>query len=426
MKQSLSHGDDWHSNCGVGSKAHQFCAGSFLLSRRVLVAFDTGKGLVYAQASGWARIYLLWTFRNFRSLPQRVLNPRQQELIATLYRTASQKLVRQFDDALIGKVEGFIPPARVTSNQLAPGISSGNTVAVGTARRGRKVLNFGLVFDRFSLTQLDLSGLAPSRMTFKVGTGVLAAIVAVLGWRQTRNQPVFAHWASAAWTVRAAQRNDESSPKEVSQATVQPDAGAQPLSAPQASVSQVPLNQVASPALPAAPLQTALAAEPATSELPPPARVLNRLDAGQAIPHRANLSANQAVIQALAHAPAPATQIHQAPGRQALTRETPAESPRIQISGPPRKLVYPVCPSTNARGKVSLHAVVGSDGVVSQVKVVRGDRTLAAAAVEAVRQWRYQPSSGDAAGSERETNITVSFVSSEVVAVSFPDSAISR
>ena len=100
-----------------------------------------------------------------------------------------------------------------------------------------------------------------------------------------------------------------------------------------------------------------------------------------------------------------------------------ADRPRVQISGRPRKLVYPVCPETRARGKVSLQAVVEYDGAVSRVRVLTGDRILAAAAIEAVRQWRYEPFSGAAPHLERETNITISFISNEVVAVSFPTSA---
>jgi periplasmic protein TonB len=95
----------------------------------------------------------------------------------------------------------------------------------------------------------------------------------------------------------------------------------------------------------------------------------------------------------------------------------------MQISGRPRKLVYPVCPEAQARGKVSLQAVVGYDGAVSRVRVLTGDRALAAAAVEAVRQWRYEPFSGTPPRLERETNITISFISNEVIAVSFPSSA---
>src|SRR5262249_34360502 len=103
---------------------------------------------------------------------------------------------------------------------------------------------------------------------------------------------------------------------------------------------------------------------------------------------------------------------------------TPA---RIQIAGPPRKIVYPLCPDSSTRGKVSLQAVVRQDGTVHQVKVLAGNRLLAAAAARAIREWVYQPSSGDGQESERETRITVSFISNDVVAVSFPkDAAVSR
>jgi TonB family protein len=103
--------------------------------------------------------------------------------------------------------------------------------------------------------------------------------------------------------------------------------------------------------------------------------------------------------------------------------ETSADRLRMRISGRPRKLVYPVCPETQARGTVSLKAVVGFDGAVNQVRVLTGDRMLAAAAVAAVRQWRYEPFSGSAQSQERETSIKVSFISNQVVSVSFPDIA---
>jgi TonB family protein len=96
---------------------------------------------------------------------------------------------------------------------------------------------------------------------------------------------------------------------------------------------------------------------------------------------------------------------------------------RIKISGPPQKLVYPVCPDSSTRGKVSLQAVVDYDGTVSQVRVLGGNRLLANAAKRAIREWRYQPSSADAQKLEREARVTVSFISDDVVAVSFPDDA---
>jgi outer membrane biosynthesis protein TonB len=95
------------------------------------------------------------------------------------------------------------------------------------------------------------------------------------------------------------------------------------------------------------------------------------------------------------------------------------ELPRMQISGQPRRIIYPDCPDC-ARGNVSLQAFVDCDGIVNRVRALTGNRVLAAAATKAIRQWRYQPFSGNAQKLERETRITVSFISSDVVAVSFP------
>jgi len=86
-----------------------------LFAQRVLVAFDTSEGVVYAAASGWDRVYLLWTFRNFRSLPQTVLNPRQQQLLGDLYRDCPQHSALQLDEAVvIGTVEDFSPSSLAT------------------------------------------------------------------------------------------------------------------------------------------------------------------------------------------------------------------------------------------------------------------------------------------------------------------------
>jgi len=49
------------------------------------------------------------------------------------------------------------------------------------------------------------------------------------------------------------------------------------------------------------------------------------------------------------------------------------------------------------------------EGVVSNPKVLRGDRALAQAAVEAVRQWRYKPYYLDGQPVEVKTEITVKF-----------------
>jgi hypothetical protein len=81
-----------------------------LFSQRVLVALDTDQGVVYASASGWDRVYLLWTFRNFRSLPQNVLSRRQQQLMGSLYRAAANGHPHEVcDTVVVGTVEDFRP-----------------------------------------------------------------------------------------------------------------------------------------------------------------------------------------------------------------------------------------------------------------------------------------------------------------------------
>jgi len=72
--------------------------------------------------------------------------------------------------------------------------------------------------------------------------------------------------------------------------------------------------------------------------------------------------------------------------------------------------VYPNQAKTlRLEGKVVLNAMVTEDGSVRDLKVVAGNATLAQAALEAVKQWRYQPYSLDGKPVKRETTITIDF-----------------
>jgi TonB family protein len=79
----------------------------------------------------------------------------------------------------------------------------------------------------------------------------------------------------------------------------------------------------------------------------------------------------------------------------------PARPARVRVGGDvrePRKVrhVAPVYPplavAARVQGNVTLECVIGEDGRVSEIAVVRGHPLLDAAAFEAVRQWRYVPS----------------------------------
>jgi len=103
----------------------------------------------------------------------------------------------------------------------------------------------------------------------------------------------------------------------------------------------------------------------------------------------------------------------------AIEQSTPAE--RLQVAESPKDgFRYPVAPSPTLTGKVSLKAVIGIDGTVSEVDVLSGNRALAAAAARAVRHWRYRPHELRGHAVEAETNITISFVGDDAVSISFP------
>ena len=98
---------------------------------------------------------------------------------------------------------------------------------------------------------------------------------------------------------------------------------------------------------------------------------------------------------------------------------TPRE--RLQVAEPPESgFSYPVAPNSTQRGRVSLKAVIGTDGTVTKVDVLSGENALAIAAVRVVRHWRYRPRELNGHAVEAETNIVISFVGADAVSISFP------
>ena len=65
--------------------------------------------------------------------------------------------------------------------------------------------------------------------------------------------------------------------------------------------------------------------------------------------------------------------------------------------------------AAHIQGVVQIEATIDRDGKVVNPKVLSGDRTLAAAALEAVRQWRYKPYYLDREPVEIQTDITINF-----------------
>jgi TonB family protein len=61
------------------------------------------------------------------------------------------------------------------------------------------------------------------------------------------------------------------------------------------------------------------------------------------------------------------------------------------------------------QGPVVMNALVGKDGAVQEVKVISGNPELVQAAINAVRQWRFQPHLLKGDPVEFETQVTLKF-----------------
>ena len=99
----------------MSRKLHPVSRGRFVLLNKLesgFLLFQTQQGLVAVEPSFWQRVYLLWTFRNFRQLSLPLLNSRQTALINNLFRQHAAVVSHEYEPSLeIGVVENFVPPA---------------------------------------------------------------------------------------------------------------------------------------------------------------------------------------------------------------------------------------------------------------------------------------------------------------------------
>jgi protein TonB len=96
--------------------------------------------------------------------------------------------------------------------------------------------------------------------------------------------------------------------------------------------------------------------------------------------------------------------------------QLPGENGAIILSskGAEKRLVQGVPPkypveARSAQGTVVLKAVVDANGKVEGLRLVEGNATLAAAAIQAVKQWRYRPYLRDGKAQAFQTIVIVDF-----------------
>lgn len=94
----------------------------------------------------------------------------------------------------------------------------------------------------------------------------------------------------------------------------------------------------------------------------------------------------------------------EAAGREPVAASA-ARMPHAEIHA-----TYPVLAQhMNVQGSVVLEAVIGTDGVIQNMRVVRGPAILAAAAQQAIREWRFKPLYQNGQAVESKADITVNF-----------------
>ena len=324
--------------------------------------FETQHGLVRVELSLWQRIYLLWTFRNFRQLSIPLLNPRQRTLVNALFRNSAGVASHSHNLLpVIGIVENFVPPTvRIDASPAQTKERQEKVVAqrVEVAPKPNPVPSASPIF---------------AWPTLASTVAVLSlCIISVVVWHRIQAIP-------------ASQAHNQPRLQHINRIAV-PNS---PQSAKPATIAESP---------------TAIGPSAATAQfLTAPGAAVVPASIATVIP-----TAKRAI------------RVHDA----ASTPNNPlsGQDNGIQASRPPLRFVYPVYPDVRARGVVFLTAGLGSDGAVRTVRVVSGNRALAPAAVRAVRQWRYRPYLKDGEPVATETSIVISFFSDDAISISFPPS----
>lgn len=376
--------------------------------RTGLVELRTHVGSVYVVPSFWERIYLLWTFRNFHSLPKQVLNRHQQQLIDKL---CGAEIVRC--------------PGSIARTSI---IGAVENVCLKRACETKTAANTDKVSE-MSATRVDATALR----------AVGSEEISIRSSREACNRTDFGRVRGRTENVQYVSvpnqdSAEQSETKETSSAPVDADAGRMrnrnrvgwALVAACGAVllgilfyfrqgRLVPLigvPEVIEPYKPASrSVPPAVAAQPEKVQRSMPAErrqaTITALQPPSAAFSSGKLESGQRKTWILSRPPV------------ATMHPTPAE--RLQVLEAPQSgFSYPVAPSPTLTGKVTIKAVIGTDGTVTEVEVLSGNRALAAAAVRAVQQWRYRPQELNGHAVEAEANITISFVGDDAVSISFP------
>ena len=98
------------------------------------------------------------------------------------------------------------------------------------------------------------------------------------------------------------------------------------------------------------------------------------------------------------------------PPRQLQRQKIGGQVQEAKIIARPNPIYPPLARQARIQGRVVLHAIIDKDGRVSELQVVSGHPLLVKAALDAVQNWRYQPTILNQEPVEVDTTIDVNFV----------------
>lgn len=341
-----------------------------------ILAFETEQGTVYVWPARRERARLLWTFRNFGSLSVKQLNAKERHLVRELYAHADSA-PEPNPDLIIGRVEDAYHLSSVEAVEARRKV-----VALGERTLEEKVI-------RTSLIRKESPERVTGRPNWKwaLASGVLCVVVTTLLWHHGQAPETLVNAAPAAQSAALVE--------------VQP---VRQVSSSETRTATPPVQSDTAPASPAPPsVPDSSTANLSSLGTTPVANITRIIDP--------NDPADADVV--VRHIPL-------------VIPVSRVQTDVLEVSRPPRQIIYPQVADHSARGKVSLRAVVTADGTVREVKILSGDDTLAQAAARAVRQWQYGPYYLDGHAVGTETNVDFSFVSADVISISFPQGAVSN
>jgi protein TonB len=152
-----------------------------------------------------------------------------------------------------------------------------------------------------------------------------------------------------------------------------------------------------------------------------PTAVPDHIDLSPDAPEIGNISATTGPAGSPLSGLLPGTRID--PPKAAMVKPlpaTPSEPVRIGGGVQAAKLIFgpkpaypPLARTSRTQGTVRIQAVIARDGTIRNLQLVSGPPLLVAVAMEAVRQWRYQPTLLNGEPVEVITEIEVNFTLSQ-------------